>query len=44
MDDFNPVTGKCTVQLVERTAHTTVEGMGHSGGTAQYRVYNGSGY
>jgi hypothetical protein len=44
MDDFNPVTGKCTVQLVERTAHTTVEGMGHSGGAAQYRVYNGSGY
>lgn len=44
LDDYNPVTGKCTMQLVKQSAHTRVEGMGHSGAAAQYRAYNGSGY
>ena len=44
LDDFNPVTGKVTVQLVDQSAHTKVVGMGHSGGVAQYKTFNGSGY
>ncbi|CAM3139260.1 HNH endonuclease [Flavobacterium frigoris] len=44
LDDFNPVTGKVTAQLVDQSAHTKVVGMGHSGGVAQYKMFNGSGY
>lgn len=44
LDDFNPITGKVSVQLVDQSAHTKVLGMGHSGGVAQYKTFNGSGY
>ncbi|MFV8356861.1 HNH endonuclease [Flavobacterium sp. XS1P32] len=44
LDDFNPITGKVSVQLVDQSAHTKVVGMGHSGGVAQYKTFNGSGY
>jgi hypothetical protein len=44
LDDFNPATGRCTMQLVRQDAHTRIPGIAHSGGTAQYRAYNGRGY
>jgi hypothetical protein len=44
MDDFNPATGKCTMQLVDQAVHTRVTGMAHSGGVAQYQVYKQTGY
>ncbi|MGJ8659857.1 MAG: HNH endonuclease, partial [Cellulophaga fucicola] len=39
MDDFNPNTGECTMQLVKSNAHTRVKGMAHSGSVAQYKAY-----
>jgi hypothetical protein len=44
LDDFDPVTGECTMQLVRSDAHTGVQGMTHSGSVSQYKAYNGSGY
>jgi hypothetical protein len=44
LDDFNPITGECTLQLVEIDVHFQVTGMAHSGSASQYRTYNGSGY
>ncbi|MBY0349161.1 MAG: HNH endonuclease [Hydrotalea flava] len=44
LDDFDPLTGECTMQLVRSDAHTGVRGMTHSGSVAQYKAYNGSGY
>jgi LAS superfamily LD-carboxypeptidase LdcB len=44
LDDFDPITGECTIQLVRSDAHTGVQGMTHSGSVSQYKVYNGSGY
>lgn len=32
------------INKVHQSARTTVEGMGHSGATAQYKVFNGTGY
>jgi A nuclease of the HNH/ENDO VII superfamily with conserved WHH len=43
LDDFDPVTGECTMQLVETSAHSTV-GMTHTGSVGQYKSFNGSGY
>ena len=44
LDDFNPVTGECTMQLVESAAHqgTGVVGMAHSGSVAQWKAYYGT--
>jgi hypothetical protein len=44
LDDFNPATGECTMQLVESTAHqgTGVVGMSHSGSVAQWKAYYGT--
>ncbi len=39
MDDFNPLTGECSMQLVKSTAHTKVPGMTHSGSVAQWKSY-----
>ena len=39
MDDFDPKTGECTMQLVREDAHTRVPGMAHSGSLAQYKAY-----
>jgi hypothetical protein len=44
LDDFDPVTGECTMQLVRSDAHTGVKGMTHSGSVSQYKAYNSSGY
>ncbi|WP_333819901.1 HNH endonuclease signature motif containing protein, partial [Ohtaekwangia sp.] len=43
LDDFNSTTGECTMQLVERDAHTAI-GMTHTGSVGQYKAFNGSGY
>jgi len=44
LDDFNPATGECTMQLVESTAHqgAGVTGMQHSGSVAQWKAYYGA--
>ena len=39
LDDFDPITGECTMQLVRRDSHTGVTGMAHSGSVAQYKSY-----
>ena len=41
MDDFDPQTGTCTMQLVQSSAHqgTGVTGMQHSGSVAQWKSY-----
>jgi hypothetical protein len=41
LDDFAPITGERTMQLVESTAHqgTGVVGMSHSGSVAQWKAY-----
>ena len=39
MDDFDPVTGECSMQLVRENAHNRVAGMAHSGSVAQYKAY-----
>ena len=39
MDDFDPVTGECSMQLVRANAHTNVSGMAHSGSVAQFKAY-----
>jgi hypothetical protein len=44
LDDFDPISGECTMQLVEKDAHTQIIGMTHSGSVSQYRTYNGNGY
>lgn len=44
LDDFNPITGESTMQLVESTAHqgSGVVGLSHSGSVAQWKAYYGS--
>ena len=44
LDDFNPVTGECTMQLVESSAHqgAGVTGMQHSGSVEQWKSYYGT--
>jgi hypothetical protein len=44
LDDFNPITGECTMQLVESSVHQGlgVQGMAHSGSVAQWKSYYGS--
>ena len=42
VDDFNPVTGKATLELVERGAHNAV--IPHRGSVAQYSEYYGVDY
>ncbi|MCH2231128.1 MAG: HNH endonuclease, partial [Crocinitomicaceae bacterium] len=41
LDDFNPVTGECTMQLVKSSTHNGlgVTGMQHSGSVAQWKAY-----
>lgn len=39
MDDFDPLTGECTMQLVKSEFHTGIEGMAHSGSVAQWQKY-----
>lgn len=39
LDDFNPETGECTMQLVKSTAHTNISSMAHSGSVAQWKAY-----
>ena len=41
MDDFDPLTGECTMQLVKSNAHTSIEGMAHSGSVAQWKAFYG---
>jgi len=40
LDDFNPITGECTMQLVRSDVHTGVQGMTHSGSVSQFKVFN----
>jgi Pretoxin HINT domain/A nuclease of the HNH/ENDO VII superfamily with conserved WHH len=44
LDDFDPITGECTMQLVESSAHqgSGVLGMAHSGSVAQWKAYYGT--
>jgi hypothetical protein len=39
MDDFDPLTGECTMQLVKSDVHTSIPGMAHSGSVAQWKEY-----
>lgn len=43
MNDFDPETLSCTVQLVMKTAHDKhlAEGMAHEGAVAEYKKYTG---
>lgn len=42
LDDFNPVTGECTMQLVKTTEH--VKTLPHTGSVKQWENYNGITY
>lgn len=48
LDDFryDAATGKsyCSVQLVRGNVHTQIKGMGHTGGSGQYKKFFGTGY
>jgi hypothetical protein len=37
LDDFDPSTGECTMQLVRENVHNRISGMAHSGAVAQYK-------
>jgi hypothetical protein len=39
LDDFDPIFGECTMQLVRQEAHTGIFGMAHSGAVAQWKQY-----
>ena len=41
MSDFDPDTGKVTMQLVDKSAHKAIP---HSGGVSQYQEYSGTKY
>jgi hypothetical protein len=42
LDDFDPVTGECTMQLVDSNAHQFT--VTHLGGAGLYKAYKGIGY
>lgn len=42
IDDFNPITGRATLELVERDAHKATTP--HKGSVQQYKAFYGSGY
>jgi hypothetical protein len=39
LDDFDPITGECTMQLVLESVHTRIKGMAHSGSVAQWKKF-----
>lgn len=42
LDDYDPVTGECTMQLVDMLVHK--KSCTHIGGAGMYKAYNGIGY
>ena len=40
MDDFDPITGECTMQLIRGNVYTRIPGMAHSGSVAQWKNYD----
>ena len=46
LDNLEIINGEsyCSMQLIERSVHTNIPGMTHSGAVAQYKGYYNSGY